>query len=49
MALVTRTTTARMRSGEQYQEGCSDKGTTEGGHEPMITSIQSLNVRLLPG
>lgn len=49
MAFVTRADAARLRSVEPRQEGCSDKGTTEGGHEPMITSVHSLNVKLLPG
>jgi hypothetical protein len=49
MALVSRAVTARLRIGEPHQEGCSDKGTTEGGHEPMITGIHSLAVKLLPG
>jgi hypothetical protein len=49
MALMTPAATARMRSGEPHQEGCSDKGTTEGGHEPMITSIHSLNFMQLAG
>ncbi len=49
MAFVTQADPARLSSVEPRQEGCSDKGTTEGGHEPMITSVHSRNVKLLPG
>lgn len=49
MAFVTQPATARLRSVEPRQEGCSDRGTTEGGHEPMITSVHSPNIKQLPG
>lgn len=49
MACVNLAATARLRSAEPRQEGCSDREQPEGGHEPMITSVHSLDVKQMPG
>jgi len=38
----------RLRAGEADPQGCSVRKHTEGGHEPMITSVPSPSVMQSP-